>query len=164
MTAKGKKTAIILGSLFAIIGVGIYFFVKKKKESKNEMPTNPSDAAIQPSSIPPPSVTPPSVVASLPVAPALPPSSPTESERPLVSAQSLLAGDLNAGFKKGLYANFNNLAIYSMDTKVAFKTKKGQRLGMVYSAEKTPQGNIWVYFIGLGGVKYKAIATGMSIK
>jgi hypothetical protein len=157
MATKGKKTAIIVVSLLVIIGVGIYAFVKRKKDTKNEMPTNPNDetGSTAPN---------PSVVASLPVAPSLPPPSPTESSRPLVSATSLLAGNLKAGVNKGLYANFDGLLIYSLDNKLAFKSKKGQRLGTIYNATQAVQGNIMIYFIGVGGVKYKTVAAGMSIK
>ena len=155
------KTKIIIGvSAVLTLGAVAYFtrnmWMPKKDEKKDEKDEKMEEIAVPP--------TPPiPVVEALPVLPILTPPA-QEKDRTSVSAVDLLAGGLNNGNKKGLYANYDGLLIYNDLVKLAFKSKKGQRLGTIYKAEKGAANNIWISFVGPGGIKYKAIANGTSIK
>ena len=149
------KTKIII-SVGAVLTLGAVAYFTRNMWMKKEGKEDEVPPVLPP---PPPAV----VVEELPVLPVLPP--PTqEKDRTSVSAVDFLAGGLNNGNKKGLYANYDGLLIYNDLVKLAFKSKKGQRLGTIYKAEKGAANNIWISFIGPGGIKYKTVANGTSIK
>lgn len=149
------KTKIIIG-VGAVLTLGLvaYFTRNMWMPKPYEAPAPPPAAT---------EVVPPT--ATVPVIPPPPPADNKEADRIIVDATTLLSGNMQSGKNKGLYAKLDGLKIFNMNNGVAFQTKKEQRVGTIFSAEKSGNSNsIWIYFIGPGGVKLKTVATGMNIK
>ncbi len=169
MNPKTKRIVLVASGLLLIGGVLAYLYFKKKKDKELENAKKEDDAKklaedskVAPDTAP---VTTDNFVPTTTNVPVAPPTKPTsnEDDRPMVSATSLLSGGLTLGNKKGLYPNFDGLKVLDMDNNLAFKTQKRKRVGTIYDAKKYGT-SIMVYFIGSGGVKLKASASGMNIK
>lgn len=152
------KTKIIIGVSGALALALVAYFTRNawmpKKDDATTIP--PADVPVAPEHVLPQTY-------NVPVATPTPPSDNKETDRTMVGATTLLSGGLNLGANKGLYAGLDGLRISDLNNNLAFKTKKGQRVGTIYAAEKSGT-NIVIKFIGSGGVKLKTVSQGMNIK
>lgn len=169
MTPKTKKIVLVVGALAVIGGVLAYLYTKNKKDKELENAKKDEEAKkLAEDSTKAPDTTPVATDNFVPATinvPVAPPTKPPSNEvsRPFVKATALLSGGLSLGNNKGLYANFNGLKVLDLNNNLAMKTKKGQRLGTIYGAQKFGT-SIMVYFVGSGGVKLKASSQGLDIK
>lgn len=147
------KTKIIIGVGAALtLGLVAYLTRSAWMPKPYVAPLPPPDAT---------EVVPPT--ADVPVIPPPAPPDNKEVDRTVVNATTLLSGDMQSGKNKGLYSTLDGLKIFNMNNGVAFKTKKGQRVGTIFNAERSGS-VIMIYFIGPGGVKLKTASNGMNIK
>lgn len=178
MTPKGKK--IVIGiSLLTLAGIGGYIYYKHKKDKKAiEDGSNPIDSTTndvkESDSIQPKQGSTNVIMPSAPIiqkpkgSQSTPKQSTTHTTQTanlptLVPAIDLLAQGLTKAVNKEIYAKYDNMPMYNVKNQQAFKTKKGQFLGLGSYAVSTASG-AFLWLKNPNGIIYGGSASAMSVK
>jgi hypothetical protein len=153
---KPLTKGLLIGGTILLVG-GIYFFLKKKRDSTLEGDgTLPSGDEPKDDTLP---------IKGGGGGGGKPPIKILPTKINLVKAMDLLAGNVNSGNGKLLYSAHAGLSVFNLAGKKAFITTKNQKLGTISSASKHANGKTWVIrFTGDDGVKYQTFADGKLIQ